>query len=481
MVEQLAADYPDRFAPVTMHVNDDGYDLPWGQSRLDAFYGIPGVVPTFMVDALWNCQSADYRYYVEQQLYQPTDVTLELTANPVGGSTWDVTARVCLVGGSARPIRVFTAATLDNHPSLPRHTTNVLMQNVTESDINPSANGCENVTSRITFDSLSMSQTSDIVVIAWAQMPTTSAPTTVYQAGIMRWPFPAGSHLTTIDVAPANETVAIGEQIVYTAIGKDESGQPYPLENPTWSLGDVGSGGGTFDPGVGSATTTFTATTAGSRQVFCKEGGVTGGAIVTVTETPHLASIEIDPSAVTVGVDGQVALLATGKDQFGTDFPLTDPEWSVSGAGDGTFDPATGATTTFTASYPGSAVVTCAQGDVSGIAEVEITGDDPHLATIELSPATAQTRVGDELDFAAAGSDQYGRVFELVDPTWRIEGDGDGHFDPLSGSTATTFTATAMGTAQVICADNGIEGTATIEIASRGLPAPRKAKGRVAP
>ena len=481
MVEQLAADYPDRFAPLTMHVNDDGYDLPWGQSRLDAFYGIPGVVPTFMVDALWNCQAADYRYYVEQQLYQPTDVTLELTANPVGGSTWDVTARVCLVGGSARPIRVFTAATLDNHPSLPRHTTNVLMQNVTESDINPSANGCENVTSRITFDSLSMSQTSDIVVIAWAQMPTTSAPTTVYQAGIMRWPFPAGSQLTTIEITPAEANLTTGEEIEFVATGRDQSGEIYPLENPTWSLGPTGLGSGTFDPGVGSDTTIFTATAAGTRQIFCTEGGVTGGAIVAITEPPQLTGIEIDPTSTTVNVDGQVMFSAMGVDQYGADFPLTDPEWSVSGSGDGTFDPAVGATTTFTASYPGSTVVTCAQGDVSGIAEVEITGDDPHLATIELSPATAQTRVGDELDFAAAGSDQYGRVFELVDPTWRIEGDGDGHFDPLSGSSATTFTATVVGTAQVICSDNGIEGTATIEIASRGLPAPRKAKGRVAP
>ena len=69
----------------------------------------------------------------------------------------------------------------------------------------------------------------------------------------------------------------------------------------------------------------------------------------------------------------------------------------------------------------------------------------------------------------------------LADPDWRIEGDGDGDFDPISGSPATTFTASAAGNTQVICAEDGIEGEAAIEIAPEGLPAPRRATGRVTP
>lgn len=481
MVEQIAEDYPDRFAPITMHVNDDGYDIPWSQNRLDVFYGVPAAVPTFMVDALWNCRPADYRYYVEQQLGQSTDVTLELTASPTGGSVWDVTARVCLEAGGARTVRVFTAPTLDEHPDLQSYSTNLLMQKPFESDISLMAGECENVTSRITFDAVSMANSSNIVVVAWAQMPAASGPTTVYQAGIMRWPFPAGSQLTTIEVAPADVTMTIGEQIVFTATGKDQSGQTIALKSPTWSLGTVGTGFGSFDPGTGSDTTTFTATMAGTRQIVCSEDGVTGAAIVTITEAPHLAAIEIDPTSITIAVDGQVAFSAAGKDQYGEDFALTDPVWSINGAGDGTFDPTGGATTTFTATYPGSATVTCAQGDVSGTAEIEITGDDPRLTFIELSPADAQIRVGDDVEFTATGSDQYGRVFTLADPAWRIEGDGDGDFDPSAGSATTTFTATGAGSAQIICSEDGIEGAAAVEIARTGLPAPRKAGRRVTP
>jgi len=481
VVEQIAEDYPERFAPLTMHVTGDPWTIPWSQNRLDVFYSQAGLTPTFMVDALWDCQLADYRYYVEQQLSQPTDVTLELTASPVGGSAWDVTARICLEGSGSRPLRVYTAATLDEHPDLQRYSTNLLMQKPFESDISLASGECQNVTSRINFDSVSMANSSSIVVIAWAQVPAASAPTTVYQAGIMRWPFPAGSQLTTIEVAPADVTMTIGEQIVFTATGKDQTGQSYTLKNPIWSLGDVGTGYGTFDPGSGSDTTTFTATMAGTRQIVCSEDGVTGAAIVTISEAPHLAAIEIDPASVTVAVDGQVAFSATGKDQYGDDFALSDPVWTVSGAGEGAFEPASGVSTTFTASYPGACVVTCAQSDVTATAEVEVTGEDPRLAAIELSPASVQTRVGDETEFVATGSDQYGRAFELVEPIWRIEGDGDGDFDPSDGSTTTTFTATGDGSAQIICSEDGIEGAAAVEIAPPGLPAPRKAGRRVAP
>lgn len=481
MVEQIAEDYPDRFAPMTMHLNGDPWTIPWGQDRSDVFYGIAGLTPTFMVDALWNCQIADYRYYVDQQLAVPTDVTLELSGSQVGGDTWDVTARICLEGSGSRPVRVFIAPTLDHHPDLQRYSTNVLMQAATETDITLSGAGCEDVTSRIKFDPVSMANTSNIVIIAWAQMPATSAPTTVYQAGIMRWPFPAGSQLTTIEITPTDVTMAVGEQIEFIAVGKDQSGAIIPLENPMWSLGGSGNGGGTFDPGSGSDTTTFTATMPGSRQVFCEEGGVSGAAVVTITESAHLAAIEIDPAETTVDVDSQVAYSATGKDQYGDDFPLGAPVWSISGEGEGTFDPATGTTTTFTATYPGNAVISCTDGGVTATAEIEIQGDTPRVTTISISPDSAQLRIEDTLEFTATGTDQYGKVIELADPSWRIEGDGSGVFDPMSGVAITTFTATTEGDAQIICSDDGVEDAASIEITGRLLPAPRRGGRRVSP
>ena len=100
---------------------------------------------------------------------------------------------------------------------------------------------------------------------------------------------------------------------------------------------------------------------------------------------------------------------------------------------------------------------------------------------ITIEPAETQLRVGDEAVFTATGTVQYGKPIELADPAWRIEGDGAGTFDPASGSSVTTFTATAAGSAQVICTDDGVEGSASVEISGGGLPAPRKAGRRVIP
>ena len=479
MVEQLAIDYPDRFAPLTMHVNGDGFDLPWGQHRLDVFYGVAGAVPTFMVDALWNCQSADYRYYVEQQMAQPADMTIELSGSQVSGDKWDITARVCHEGSGSRPVRVFTAATLDEHPDLPRYTTNVLMQKVFETDINLPGGGCQDVTDRITFDPVSTGYSQNIAIVAWAQQPAASAPTTVYQAAIMRWPFPAGSQLTTIEVSPTDVTLAVGEEVEFTAVGKDQNGDDFPLTNPTWSLGS-GAGGGMLDPATGTATT-FTATTPGTRQILCSEGDATGGALVTITDAPRLTAVVIDPASATVAVDGQVSFSATGRDQYGDDYPLTDPTWSISGDGDGFFDPASGTTTTFTASYPGSATVSCTEDDVTATAGITIEGEAPRLAAIAISGAGGQIRVGDEIELTAAGTDQYGKARALTDPVWRVEGDGDGVFDPMTGAAVTSFTATAEGSAQLICSEDGVDGAVVVEITRRALPAPRRVSGRVSP
>jgi hypothetical protein len=481
VVQDLADQYDDELAIISYHVNGDAYSTTWGQDRLDDFYGQVALVPTFAVDGLLLCPASDYRFCVEDRLGDTTDVTIELSGDPAGGSEWDITARVCREGGgSSRTMRIYTADTLNGYPNPPRHSTNVLMQNVFTDSVSLAGGECENVTTRIDFTSTSMSNSSDIVIVVWAQKIGATAPTTVYQAATMGWPFPAGGGgLDDIEITPSSATVYLGESVDFTATGFDEFGEEFPLDDPTWSKGS-GLGDGTFDPGAGP-TTTFTATGLGTRQIICSDGDITGGAIVTIREAPVLTGIVIDPSSATVDVDGQIVFTASGEDQYGGAFPLDNPSWTISGTGDGFFDPETGQTTTFTATYPGAAVVTCSDGDVSATAEIEILGDDPRLATITIDPATAQTRVDGSVQFTAAGADQYGRPFDLAEPGWRFEGSGGGYLDPASGSAQTTFFATGEGSGQVICAADGIEGAATVVIDPRGLPAPRKVDRRVTP
>lgn len=572
MISDLASAYPDRFALVTAHVNGDGYETLWGQKRLDIFYGLTATVPSFLVDGEWSCAAGDYGYCVQSQLAAPTDVTLDLGASSVGGSTWDVTARICLEGGSSRTMRLYTAATLNDYPNPPTTSRNVLMQDVLEEDLTIPGGGCQTVTTRFTFDDQSMSNPSNIAVVAWVQAPSVTGPAAVYQAGIMRWPFPEGSRLTTIDISPASvalevggqvqltatgrdqygavvpldnpgwslsgagggdgsfaptsgspvttftatapgtrqvvcqdqgvsgtatvdiaeaprldriviapdfATVEVGEQVGFTAAGFDQLGEPFPLASPAWGLVGTGTGTGSFEPAIGS-TTTFTAISPGLRQVTCQDGSVTGTAGIEIVDPPRLTSLVIDPASVEVEVGGEVTFSVVGLDQHGDAFPLTAPVWSVSGEGHGTFDPATGSTTVFTADAVGSAVVSCSESGVEGQAVVAVVGDAPRLDSIIVTPATGELRVGESLTLAAAGRDQYGEPFALSDPGWRLEGEGDGVLDSTTGL-ASTFTATAEGGVSLICSQDGVEGAASVVIRPYDLPAPRKATRRLRP
>ncbi len=275
--------------------------------------------------------------------------------------------------------------------------------------------------------------------------------------------------------------MAIGEEVEFTAVGKDQSGAIVQLENPMWSLGGSGNGGGTFDPGSGSDTTIFTATTPGSRQVFCEEGGVSGAALVTITDTAQLAAIEIDPASISVDVNGEVVFSATGKDQYGDDFPLDEPVWSVSGDGDGSFDPTSGTSTTFTATYPGACTISCAQGRCHGHRRDRGHGRGSqacnHRAESGFGADSGrghhrlhrhrQRSVRAGLDSGGPGLARRGRR------RWRLRSG--------RAASATTFTATATGNTQIICAEDGVEGTAEVAISAAGLPAPRRPGRRVSP
>jgi hypothetical protein len=182
-------------------------------------------------------------------------------------------------------------------------------------------------------------------------------------------------------------------------------------------------------------------------------------------QAPQLTTIVISPASATMQLNQQQVFTATGKDQFGANFPLTSPVWSLSGTAGGTFNPASGsATTTFTATNAGSGEVRCEQGGVVGSATLEVTGDPPVLTTIEISPATLTMQVNDSNVFVATGKDQYGADFTLTSPTWSTSGTGTGTFNPPSGSIMPSFTATHPGSCQIICEQDGVQGTASVVI-----------------
>ena len=86
------------------------------------------------------------------------------------------------------------------------------------------------------------------------------------------------------------------------------------------------------------------------------------------------------------------------------------------------------------------------------------------LASISISPLSAQLRVGTSKSFTAAGNDRYGNPV-VVAPTWSVS-PALGTFSPNPGS-STTFSATAVGSGTIAATGGGISGTASISVLAK--------------
>jgi len=181
--------------------------------------------------------------------------------------------------------------------------------------------------------------------------------------------------LSEIAIAPTSLEVEVGGTYLLSAEGTDQYGSTYDLSDPVWSI--TGEADGTFET-RSSEQVLFTATHPGTGQItgqiFCTEAGVSGTADIVVTgDPPVLTELSIDPETAVIPLDSSLVFTAEGIDQYGA--PLTPDaiSWTITGEGNGTFDPPNGGnTTTFTATEAGPARVTAGQDSVETSIDIEI-------------------------------------------------------------------------------------------------------------
>jgi lysophospholipase L1-like esterase len=169
------------------------------------------------------------------------------------------------------------------------------------------------------------------------------------------------SVLSDIIVTPDTVTVVVGGTQQFTATGYDQYGASMAI-SPVWD-----ATGGSIDAGG-----QYTATVVGGYSVSATDGGVTGTATVTVTETPVLTSIEVTPATATLAVGWTQQFSAAGYDQYGAPIGI-NLVWDATG---GSID----AGGQYTATVVGGYSVSATDGGVTGIAAVTVTNEG---ATIE--------------------------------------------------------------------------------------------------
>jgi hypothetical protein len=194
--------------------------------------------------------------------------------------------------------------------------------------------------------------------------------------------------LVTITVTPNPETLAVGAQQQFTAVGRDAAGNVVPI-TPVWSTTNPP---GTINAGTGLFTAGNTAGTF-ANSVRATEGAVFGTATVTVTAAPAapLATITVTPNPRTLATGAQQTFTAVGRDANGVVVAI-NPTWSVTNGGGTIPAGTTGQTALFTAGNSAGTfanTVRATQGAIFGTATVIVTAPPPPPSTFRVLANTA--------------------------------------------------------------------------------------------
>ncbi len=257
--------------------------------------------------------------------------------------------------------------------------------------------------------------------------------------------------LAGIDVSPAGDTITADDSLQFSARGFDSGGNEVVIA-PAWSLSGIG---GTLD----TATGLFQAGATGSGFVRALTGGVIDSARVTVL---HGAPVyfAITPSSASITADSTVDFNALGIDEDFNWFVPDTVAWSVTG-GIGTVDTAG----LFAPADTGSGTVIGESGGMSDTASITVTPGV--LATLVVSPHTAQVSSDSTLQFTATGFDRLG--IALADPgvlAWS-GGESIGSIDGASG----LFSPATAGSDTITVTSGGVSGSSGTITVLPGAPA----------
>ena len=273
-------------------------------------------------------------------------------------------------------------------------------------------------------------------------------------------------------------------------------------------LKSVGAGGIGFYAtasdwqGITGNTTSFAAypswvpgaSTLSQAQANCTGAGVTGGGVALAQDpsggfdgdyqcAARAQSLSFTSAAQTLTAGGSSGPMTVSIPQA-TGSPIsvtlssssTAGSFATSSGGGGsssiTVSVPTGATTSASFYYSdtraGNPVLTAIANGYGNGTQTETVIAGP-LASIAVSPTSAQVRVGAQQSFSATGKDGYGNAV-AVSPSWSVVSPSVpslGTFSPISGN-PTTFSATAAGSGTIIAtAASGARGSASIKVTTR--------------
>ena len=228
-------------------------------------------------------------------------------------------------------------------------------------------------------------------------------------------PTPEPARPATVTVSPATaDLTALGATVQLTAEVRDQNARVMAGATVTWSSGDTSVA--TVD-----AAGLVTAVGNGTATITASAGNVSGSAVVTVMQP--VATVEVSPSADTIGLGSTLQLAAEGFDENGDAVESVQFSWESSDVAIATVD----ASGLVTGVAVGAATITASAGSEQGTAEITVM-DLERAALVALYGATdgpnwvdAENWLTDAPlgDWYGVDTDTSGRVVRLdLDGRW---------------------------------------------------------------
>jgi len=260
------------------------------------------------------------------------------------------------------------------------------------------------------------------------------------------------ANLTSIQVTPANPSIALGTNVQLTATGSFDDGSTQQLTNVTWSSSDVN---------VASVNSSGLATSTGSGSVTitATSGAVSGTVSLSVTAAT-LQSIAVTPanSSMSIGTTRQFTATGTFSDSSTQDITAS-VLW-------GSSNPAAAAINNqglATSAATGTTVISATVGSVVGVTNLSVS--NAKLVSITISPSNPRIEQGTLLKFTASGTFSDNSVAtNLSGLSWKSS-------KPSIASMRSSGLAFGkkLGSVTIAASSSGISGTTTLTVSNGTL------------
>ena len=263
------------------------------------------------------------------------------------------------------------------------------------------------------------------------------------------------------------DSTGIPEPQEFTYIGFDPYGNSIPdneLSVPNWSIeGGIGtiSSSGIFTPIISHSDTSI------NGLIIARINGIAGNAnVVILSEVGDLASLETISSAKQVSAGESIQISVVGKDAEGTRLPKINRNLTIVTIPEIGYLEKLENIWTYRAPeiLPADRTINILAQSDNNISSLKIgiellTGD---FANINLKPRSLILRAGKAQNFELTAFDVFGNIIELSaltnQPQWTLS-------KPIGNISQTgTYTATQVGTTQIIIESGGVEANAEVTV-----------------